>query len=164
MGLYLLAALAAVVVVLVLLLWRPAKTLWQDVQVEKARELFRLERERLEARFFDEAAGSGKPRGLRWKEIDWSDDVLFVRDRETGELLALVGITVYFEPIVGEALEDNPNATMPRDATAVFQFVRRHWATSGQVLFNMDPELVIQRYRGRFEPIGTHQRNHQSTA
>lgn len=154
--------LAGLLVVLVILLWRPVKNLWHDVQIEKAKELFRLERERLEARFLDEAAGSGKPRGLRWKEIDWSDEVVFVRDRETGELLALVGITVYFEPIPGEALEDNPNATTPRDATAVFQFIRHHWATTGRVLFNMDPGLVIERHRNRFELLTSPHRNHES--
>ncbi len=164
MALYAALGVILLIVLGIWLFWRPIMNLWQDVQIEKAKELFSLERERLEARFFDQAAQSGKPRGLRWKSIEWNDDVVFVRDRETGDLLALVGVTVYFEPIEGEALEDNPNATTPRDATAVFQFTRRNWASTGRVLFNMDPQLMIHRYRDRFEVLAAHQRNHESLA
>ena len=141
------------VVVIGWLLWRPLRSFLEDVRTEKAKELFALERERLEAKFGDLAASSGLPRGLRWKHIEWDDGVVFLRSRRTGELAALVGVTVYFEPIPGEGLEENPNARVPRDATAVFQFTNQHWVATGRVLFNMDPSLAIRHYERTHEVL-----------
>ncbi len=136
-----------------LLLWRPLSGFFQDVRAEKAKELFALERERLEAKFGDVAAASGRPRGLRWKHIEWDDGVVFLRGKANGELVALVGITIFFEPIEGEALERNPNARVPRDATAVFQFTNQHWVATGRVLFNMDPALAVRHYESKYEVL-----------
>ncbi|MEX2026006.1 MAG: hypothetical protein WEH44_01875, partial [Pirellulaceae bacterium] len=56
--------------------WRPDLT--------RARKLFHLRREWLEARFFTLAASSGKPGGLEWADCDFDDPVSFARDRHTG--------------------------------------------------------------------------------
>src|SRR5205814_1277464 len=42
----------------------------------EARRQFQQQREHLEAEFFQAVATSGKPRGLRWKECDWGDNVV----------------------------------------------------------------------------------------
>src|SRR5262249_10639740 len=83
--------------VAVLLLWRPLRAFGREVQLERARELFKLQRERLEARFLNAAAASGKPRGLRWKDCQWDSEVAFVRERKTGQIAALLGVTIQFE-------------------------------------------------------------------
>jgi DNA-binding transcriptional ArsR family regulator len=46
------------------LFWCPLRAFGQEIRLERARELFKLQRERLEAKFF-RAAASEKPRGLR---------------------------------------------------------------------------------------------------
>ena len=51
-----------IVVLLLLLARRPLRAWGREVQLERARELFALQRERLEAKFFDAAAASGKLR------------------------------------------------------------------------------------------------------
>jgi hypothetical protein len=140
-------------VLLTALGYRWLRQMLREVHIEKACELFQLEREHLEAKFLEVAAGSGKPRGLRWAAIDWGDEVLFLRDRTTGSLSALVGITVHFEAIDGQGMEDNPNVSCPRDATAVFDFTDQHWVASGRVLFNMDPTLALSHYRDRYEVV-----------
>ena len=62
------AALAGVLGLL--LLWGFLST--RAPSVEGARRQFQQQREHLEAKFFELAASSGKPRGLRWKECEWA--------------------------------------------------------------------------------------------
>ena len=81
MGWWIVAGALGVAAILFLLAWRPLRRWGREVQLERARELFALQRERLEAKFFDLAARGGKPRGLRWKNIDWENEVVFARDR-----------------------------------------------------------------------------------
>src|SRR4051794_14143261 len=91
----------AVLAVLGWLGWRRLHRFGSQVAVERARELFKLQRERLEAQFLQAAAATGKPRGLRWKDCQWEDTVEFVRDRQTGQVHALVGVTIAFEAVEG---------------------------------------------------------------
>src|SRR5438093_2541478 len=90
------------------LLWRPLRAFGREVRVERARELFRLQRERLEAQFHKAAAATGKPRGLRWKDCQWENGVEFVRERKTGQIAALVGVTIQFEAVEGGDMEGLP--------------------------------------------------------
>lgn len=145
----------AIVILLVSIVvgWRPVSILLREIRTERARDLFRMQRERLEARFFDLAARSGKPRGLRWLDAEWQDAVTFVRDRRSGQIAALVGITVRFEAVPGGGMEENPNVANLRDATALFNFVRGRWITEGRVLFNMSPDSAIDRYHDQYEPV-----------
>jgi hypothetical protein len=127
------------------------------VRIRQAHRLFRLQREMLEAKFLDLARQTGKPEGLYWSDIDWDDDVKFVRDRDTGEQAALVGITVYFEREgsgPGEQEFDPP----PHDATAVFHFAGGRWTTLGRALLNLDPEAALARFRDKYEPISSNDR------
>jgi hypothetical protein len=142
-------------IVLFALAWRPVRAVLRDIRTERAREQFHLQREWLEVKFHDLASSTGKPRGLRWVDADWDDGVRFVRDRRSGDIVALVGITVRFEAIPGGGMEDNPNVSNLRDATAVFNYRRGHWITEGRALFNMDPDGAIDRYQDQYEPVPT---------
>src|SRR5260221_506132 len=78
---------------------------WRERQLRWARFIFPKQREHLEAKFLTAAMNSGKPRGLRWKNCEWERDILFARDRYTGNLAALVAITIQFEAIEGGDME-----------------------------------------------------------
>jgi hypothetical protein len=150
---WILCSVIAFLVLSIAIGWRPVTAMLREIRTERARELFRLQREMLEARFFDLAAKSGKPRGLRWLDADWQDAVSFVRDRHSGQIAALVGITVSFEAIAGGGMEDNPNVSNLRDATALFNFLHGRWITEGRALFNMSPDSAIDRYHDQYEPV-----------
>src|SRR5262249_53833931 len=75
-------------------LWRRLRG---GASAEEARPAFARQRPELEARFLDAARASGKPRGLRWVGLEWSPEVTFAREKATGQLAALVGVTIQFE-------------------------------------------------------------------
>src|SRR5262245_4620418 len=121
--------------VVLALVWRPLSRLFHEMHTERARELFALERERLEAKFLEAAAASGKPRGLRWQDCDWASEVQFARDRHSRELNALVSVSIRFEAIEGSDMEDWPAVKDRRQATGVFYFQKGHWHTNGRAIF-----------------------------
>ena len=107
----------------------------------------------LEAKFFDVAAATGKPRGLRWVDCDWLEEVTYARDRQTGLLTAFVAVNIRFEAIEGGDMEDVAAVGNIRDAAAVFHYERGNWGTGGRALFNMSPGDAIKRLEGQFEPV-----------
>lgn len=146
---------AVVVVVLVVLAWRPVRAWGRLVQLERARELFTLQRERLEAKFFDVASRSGKPRGLRWKDIDWEHEVAFARDRATGLILALAAVTIQFEAVEGGDMEGLAAVSNLRNASAVFVFQYGQWLTTGRTIFNLNPAEAIARLGQQYERVAS---------
>jgi hypothetical protein len=149
-------ALAAVVVAgIVLLFWRPLRAFGKDVQVERARELFKLQRERLEVKFLAAAGATGKPRGLRWKDCQWGEEVELVRERRTGQIAALAGVTIQFEAVEGSDMEGLPAVGNLRNASAVFFFHRGHWDTVGKAVFNLNPNEAVEHFKNQYERIGT---------
>jgi len=80
---WLIPLLVIAILALVIVIWRPLRSFGKEMQIERARELFKLQRERLEAQFLKAAAATGKPRGLRWKDCQWDDAVEFVRERSS---------------------------------------------------------------------------------
>ena len=147
-------AIAAAVVALALvgLIWaalrRPKRA-----TVERARRLFHLQRERVEHRFFVLAARSGKPRGLEWTDCEFDDGVSLARDRHSGRLQALVGVTVRFRAVEGGGMEDNPNVGLPRAATALFELDGDEWTTVGRVIFNLNPAEAIKHHQQELEVV-----------
>jgi hypothetical protein len=121
--------------------------------VERARKLFHLQRERAEHRFFMLASQSGKPRGLEWVDCDFEDGVSFARDRHSGRLRALVGVTIRFRATEGGGMEDNPNVGNLRAASAVFHLEGSDWGTDGRVLFNLNPTQAIEHFRQELEVV-----------
>jgi hypothetical protein len=133
--------------------WRRLHSFGRQVQVERARELFRLQRERLEAQFITAAAATGKPRGLRWVDCQWDDGALFARDRESGQIAALVGVTIQFEAVEGSDMEGLPAVGNLRNASAVFFFNGGHWRTVGKAVFNMNPDEALAHFKNQYERI-----------
>jgi hypothetical protein len=116
--------------------WQPRRK--PTINLEHARKQFHLRREWLEAHFLTLASQSGSPRGLQWVDCDFDDAVSFARDRNTGRLRALVGVTISFEAVVGGGMEDNPNVSNLRAATAIFYLDGESWSTTGRAIFNLN--------------------------
>lgn len=139
--------------IVVALAWKPLMRRLRARQAARAVQAFRMQREQLEARFFDVAAAAGKPRGLRWLECDWLDDVRFARDTESGLLTAFVAVNIRFEAIEGGDMEDVEAVGTIRDAAAVFHYNRGRWGTGGRALFNMNPADAVGRLEGQYEAV-----------
>ena len=123
----------------------------------RARRDFHLKREYLEAKFFELAAGSGKPRGLEWTACEFEDEVAYARDRQTAELAALVGITISFSAIEGGGMEHVEAVGNLRAATAVFQFREGKWRTDGRAIFNLNPTEAIRHFQSSLEMVARDQ-------
>jgi hypothetical protein len=145
--------IALVAIVLILSIWRPLGRWGKEIQVERARELFRLQRERLEANFMSAAARTGKPRGLRWKDCDFEDAIELARERETGRLVALVSVAIQFEAVEGSDMEGLPAVGNLRNASAVFYFECGQWLTGGKAVFNLNPAEVIEHFKNQYEHV-----------
>jgi hypothetical protein len=118
----------------------------------KARARFAEDRAMLETHFFRSAAATGKPRGLRWTKCEWSNLIEWARDRVTGQLLALVGVTISFEAIEGGDMEGVEAVSNLRNATAVFYYDGA-WHTAGRVVFNLNPDEVLAHFREGYERV-----------
>ncbi len=141
--------------VLLIIIWRPLRSWGKVVQIERARELFLLQRERLEAKFVTAAEASGKPRGLRWKDCAFENELELARERSTGQLVALVPVTIEFEAVEGSDMEGLPAVGNLRNASAVFYFRHGHWLTVGKAVFNLNPVEVIQHFKNQYERVAT---------
>jgi hypothetical protein len=150
---WMLILLVPLVVVVAIAAWRSMCVFGGRVAVERARELFKLQRERLEVQFMTAAAASGKPRGLLWKDCQWDNPVEFVREVGTGQIHALVGVTIAFEAVPGGDMEGLPAVGNLRNASAVFAFENGHWRTQGKAVFNMNPDETIRHFHGQYERI-----------
>lgn len=133
---------------------RPTRAMRDAQRFELLRRSFHRERERVEAKFVELAAASGKPRGLRWKDCDFEDGVAYARDRKSGELCAFVAVTVSFEAIEGGGMEDVEAVGNLRAATAVFRHKDQHWTTDGRVIFNLKPAQAIAHFQDILVLVG----------
>ena len=106
----------------------------------------------LQTTFLHIARSTGKPRGLRWTHCDWSDSIAFARDRQTGQLLALAGVTISFEAIEGGDMEGVEAVGNLRNASAVF-FFDGDWRTVGRVVFNLNPDEAIEHFKATYERV-----------
>lgn len=145
----------AVLVAVLAALYRPIRGLWREIVFERARELFSLQRERLEAKFVELAGASGKPKGLAWEGCEFHSPVSFVRDKSTGQLSAFVEVTISFSAIEGGGMEHVEAVKELRNATAVFHYHHGQWGTGGRTLFNMKPHEAIEHFQAQFEPLST---------
>lgn len=145
----LLAAGAIVAAVIAALAWR--RRLHRKRRA-LARESFPHLRPQVERQFMEAASASGKPRGLRWKQIRFHEGHLFASDRVSGALYALVGATISFEAIEGGPMEDVEAVDNLRAGTAVFVFRNGEWTTEGRAVFNLMPEETLERYQSTLKP------------
>lgn len=138
---------------LLALLWKRRGHRRRERHVASALALFKIQREQLEAKFFDLACMSGRPRGLRWQDCDWQHGTAFAWDLESGLLTAFVAVNIRFEAIAGEDMEEVTAVSTLRDATAVFHYQRGRWGTGGKALFNMNPTDAVARLGPQCEPV-----------
>jgi hypothetical protein len=130
---------------------RPLRQFTEEMHVDHARELFRMQREWLEARFLGALAKIDPAERLRWEDACWHDEVLWARDRQTRRLLALIG--VHFDA----TLFDDLAGSAPRHATALFEFRKGRWCADGKRLDEIRPDEAVRRNQ-RFERVVTHPR------
>ncbi|MFN3148535.1 hypothetical protein [Bremerella sp.] len=116
---------------------------------EQAKQRFRLRREWLEAEFLKAAAASGKPRGLRWVDCEFGDDVQYACDEEYGLLRAFVSLTVRFEAIEGGDMEEVEAVSNLRAATGVFEYDGDRWIANPRAIFNLSPNQAILHFKHR---------------
>jgi hypothetical protein len=121
--------------------------------VREAIALFQLNRPSLEQRYFEAASATGKPRGLRWKAVEWTPGVEFGRELKTGRYAALVGITIQFEAIEGGDMEGVAAVSNLRNASAVFFYHQRQWHTTGMTIFNLNPDEALRHFKNQYEPV-----------
>lgn len=126
-----------------LVLRRPFREICEEIHFERARELFRLQRERLEARFLSRLDQHDPEARLHWDDAHWHDSVHWARDRKTRRLVALVG--VHFDP---PPFTDDP----PTFATAIFEYRRGEWTTDGHGFDEIRPDEALFLHV-RLEPI-----------
>ena len=135
------AALAGVATAIAL---KPMRLARQAEWLARAQRDFHRQREPLEAKFIEKAAARGKPRGLRWADVDFDDEVVYARDRRTRQLKALVAIEVMFEAVVGGGMEEVENVAKAKAATAEFLHDGTRWTTDGKVYFNLAPSATVK--------------------
>ena len=132
-------------------LWRLFRR--DKASVPRARRQLENALAELERRFFETAAASGKPRGLRWTACEWSPEFEMVREKQTGRLAALIGVTIAFEAVEGSDMEDLPAVGNLRNACAVFFYHDGAWRTTGKAIFNLNPDEVIERFAAQYERV-----------
>jgi hypothetical protein len=145
---------------------RPSRRRQRRFCRSEARRRFHWEREHLEAKFVGLAQVSHNRGTPRWADCDFGDEVTYVRNRRTGQFLALVAITVTLggrasaiDSLLGGGGSGRELSTEPpfaaiksiRSATAVFRFDGSHWTTDGSPLFNLSPAEAIRFYRHDLE-------------
>jgi hypothetical protein len=136
------------------LAWQPIRAAMNRSRLADARRDFHWQRERLEVKFIQLAWTNVPPNGPRWGDCDFEDDVSYVRNRNTGELSAFVGVTVTVTD-AEDGLDFGPGAAPSvRAATAIFRFDGRHWETDGRAILNLSPSEAIRFYQDDLEIVG----------
>jgi hypothetical protein len=148
------AAGLAIATLGLLFVWRPLRQSWRDAQLARYRKEFHRQRERLEAKFFQLASSSGRPRGLEWTGCDFDNDVIYARDRRSGEISAFVAVTISFEATIGGGMEDVEAVSNLRAATAVFRVQQGRWSTDGRAIFNLNPSEAVEYFHDNLELVG----------
>jgi hypothetical protein len=126
----------------------PLRALFEARDALRAQELFRRQRERLEARFLGALERHDADVARRWDDAEWLDDVVWARDRQSRRLLALVGVRLPMDLF-------DPDAAA--HATALFEFRDGRWLAEGLHLVDLQPLEAVLRHR-RLEPIVLPQR------
>ena len=135
--------------------WRPIQLCWRRSRFVRARRNFHRQREWLEARFLQLGIANAKPEAPPWMDCEFDDDVAYARNRSTGELSALVAVTIALGRFDETAEDDRgePSGQL-RAATAVFRLDHGHWITDGRAIFNLSPTETIHFYHRELEMVG----------
>ncbi len=149
--------LGAGIYLLARIFWPPLHTAAREAALSKAKREFHIRRERLEAKFATLALTKSSYRKMDWDECRFDDDVSYVRNRNSGELAALVAVAVP-EIAATPADEfpdyiDDPQPIERKNGTAVFRFHRGHWMTDGHVILNLTPSEAILAHLQELEIV-----------
>lgn len=92
----------------------------------------------------DVARTWNKPRGLTWESVHATGDSVLVRtgDREP---LMLVPVEVHFGIVPGSDMEDVPQASDPRQGTALFFHIGGAWRPGDRIMLNLTPAETLER-------------------
>ena len=100
----------------------------------------------LQESYFKICSESGRPRGLRWKKCDFDSEVLFVIENHSLNLHAFIPVVISFEAIEGGPMEDMEAVGNLRVGSALFVHTGEHWATRGDVIYNLSPREAFQHF------------------
>lgn len=113
--------------------------------------------------FMNLAAATGKPRGLKWKKLDFVDCWKLIRDvpgphspnlhpqqsnapnqhHGAGLLTLIHSVNLHFEAIEGSDMEEVAAVSTIRDGCAIFHYRDGRWGTGGRVLLNLAVEQAV---------------------
>ena len=131
--------------------WRPFFSARRETRFAIVRRDFHRQRERLEAKFV--SLGHVGASGPHWFDCDFDDDVAYARNRASGQLSALVAVTIAMDAVDGPLLLPDSLSGDLLDATAVFHFDGKRWDTEGRVIFNLTPTQAIHFYQQDLEMV-----------
>lgn len=115
------------------------------IELERARESFRLQWPRLEEMVLHQAQASGKPRGLKWRRCHFQGEPLWLLEGERHRVAALVPLLIEFEvDTTGEPAEGHASM-QPRAGVVLLLFRRGNWHCAGRILFNLTPEQAARQ-------------------
>jgi len=138
----------AVLAIAAAMMWRPAVRFWRRVRFEKARMLFHRERERLEARLIKQIAVPVVTGEMEWLDCDFEDEVTFLRDRRSGEYVAVVMITL--GPETSWAIDSDQESGTRRGRVSVWQ---EPLDIRSKVYMNLTPEEMVRAFSDRMELV-----------
>lgn len=150
---WIIALFAAVATGIAAVVWRPTVVSYRESRFSHARREFHKQRERLEARFLQLAAASGRAPRLRWEDCDFADDVTYARDRRSRKLCAFVAVTIAYDS-APDMMDDMGAVANLRAATAVFHFDRGQWNTYGRTVFDLNPTEAVTHFKEHFVMLG----------
>lgn len=114
--------------------------------------------------FLKLAAATGKPRGLKWKKLDFVDSWKLVYETQSknsptqmasdpnetnqsdsnGYFTLIHSVNLFFEAIKGSDMEDVAAVSTIRDGSAIFHYRKGRWGTGGRVLLNLAPDQAAE--------------------
>jgi hypothetical protein len=132
----------------------PVRQRSRQLRFLRAQRSFHTEREWLEAKFVQLATAAPGLDVPRWADCAFADDVAYARSRSTGELSALVAVTLAADAF-GLTTQSTADVIGNLQAgTAVFRFDGTHWVTDGRAILNLSPSETIHRFRDDLERVG----------
>jgi hypothetical protein len=144
----------AMVLIALLIYWRPDRASVREIRFAKARRDFHIRREWLEAKFIQLAADQSKTRSPRWTDCTFADDVAYVRRRSTGEISALVAISIAADDSRIRSVTGGDAIGNLQLGTAIFRWDHDHWVTDGRAILNLGPADTIRRFQRDYQIIG----------
>ena len=114
----------------------------------------------LQERFFSIVSQSGKPKGLIWKSCKFDETTMWVIEKQSANLHALLSTVIHFDAVPGGPMEDVEAVGNARIATAIFFYNGDNWDTGGDVLFNLEPHEVLARHCDDYDLYQQHTHTH----